>query len=52
MLNVVFYFQVHQPYRLKHLNVLDIGKNTDHFDDRLTACLAHWRSPSDRKSVV
>ncbi len=37
MLNVVFYFQVHQPYRLKHLNVLDIGKNTDHFDDRLNA---------------
>ncbi len=35
MLNVVFYFQVHQPYRLKHLSVLDIGKNTDHFDDRL-----------------
>lgn len=37
MLNVVFYFQVHQPYRLKHLNVLDIGKNTDYFDDRLNA---------------
>lgn len=35
MLNVVFYFQVHQPYRLKHLNVLDIGKNIDYFDDRL-----------------
>ena len=37
MLNVVFYFQVHQPYRLKHLHVLDIGKNTDYFDDRLNA---------------
>jgi len=35
MLNVVFYFQVHQPYRLRHVNVLDIGKNTDLFDDQL-----------------
>jgi alpha-amylase len=37
MLNVVFYFQVHQPYRLKHLNVLDIGKATNYFDDRLNS---------------
>lgn len=35
MLNVVFYFQVHQPYRLRHLNVLDIGKNTSLFDENL-----------------
>ncbi|HNT52092.1 MAG TPA: glycoside hydrolase family 57 protein [Candidatus Syntrophosphaera sp.] len=35
MLNIVFYFQVHQPYRLRHFNVLDIGKNTGYFDDRL-----------------
>ncbi|MDP2172259.1 MAG: alpha-amylase, partial [Candidatus Cloacimonadaceae bacterium] len=35
MLNVVFYFQVHQPYRLRHVNVLDIGKNSDLFDERL-----------------
>lgn len=35
MLNVVFYFQVHQPYRLRHVNVLDIGKNTDFFNDTL-----------------
>lgn len=35
MLNVVFYFQVHQPYRLRHVNVLDIGKNTDFFDEQL-----------------
>jgi alpha-amylase len=33
MLNIVFYFQVHQPFRLKHFNVLDIGKGTDYFDD-------------------
>lgn len=35
MLNVVFYFQVHQPFRLRHLNVLDIGKGTNYFDDEL-----------------
>ena len=27
MLNIVFYFQVHQPYRLNHFNVLDIAHN-------------------------
>jgi alpha-amylase len=37
MLNVVFYFQVHQPYRLRHLNVLDIGTGPNLFDDRLNA---------------
>ena len=37
MLNIVFYFQVHQPYRLKHYNVLDIAKGTDMFDDSLNA---------------
>lgn len=35
MLNVIFYFQVHQPFRLRHVNVLDIGKGTDYFDDAL-----------------
>jgi alpha-amylase len=35
MLNIVFYFQVHQPYRLRHYNVLDIGQGTPMFDDRL-----------------
>lgn len=35
MLNVVFYFQVHQPYRLKHYNVLDIAQGNDMFDDDL-----------------
>ncbi len=37
MLNIVFYFQVHQPYRLKHVNVLDIGKGMDLFDERLNS---------------
>lgn len=35
MLNIVFYFQVHQPYRLRHFNVLDIGSNTDFFDEAM-----------------
>jgi alpha-amylase len=33
MLNLVFYFQVHQPFRLRHFNVLDIGKHSNIFDD-------------------
>ncbi len=35
MLNIVFYFQVHQPYRLNHFNVLDIAHNAKIFDDKL-----------------
>ncbi len=35
MLNIVFYFQVHQPYRLRHLNVMDIGSDESYFDDKL-----------------
>ncbi len=37
MLNIVFYFQVHQPYRLTHFNVLDIGNNAKIFDERLNS---------------
>jgi alpha-amylase len=33
MTSVVFYFQVHQPYRLKHFTFFDIGSRTDYFDD-------------------
>ena len=35
MLNIVFYFQVHQPYRLRHYQVLDIGRQANFFDDAL-----------------
>ncbi len=35
MLNIVFYFQVHQPYRLSHFNVMDIGSGRDLFDSAL-----------------
>lgn len=37
MLSIIFYFQVHQPYRLRHFNVLDIGQNTSLFDESLNA---------------
>lgn len=33
MMHLVFYFQVHQPFRLKHVRVLDIGRNISYFDD-------------------
>jgi len=32
MVAVCFYFQVHQPYRLRRYSVFDIGKNSDYFD--------------------
>jgi len=31
---VCFYFQVHQPYRIKKFRVFDIGKNHDYFVDK------------------
>lgn len=35
MLHIVFYFQVHQPYRLKHYSVFDVGGNGEIFDEQL-----------------
>jgi alpha-amylase len=35
MLNVVLYFQVHQPIRLSRYRVLDIGQSDRYFDDGL-----------------
>ena len=35
MLNIILYFQVHQPYRLHHYKVLDIGQSNQYFNDRL-----------------
>jgi alpha-amylase len=34
MPDVCFYFQVHQPFRLRPYGVFDIGKSHDYFDDR------------------
>ena len=33
MKNICFYFQVHQPFRLKKYHFFDIGKHHDYFDD-------------------
>ncbi len=33
MVSVCFYFQVHQPYRLRNYSVFDIGHNSNYFDD-------------------
>jgi len=33
MLSICFYFQVHQPYRLRHYSFFDIGNSQDYFDD-------------------
>ncbi|MBR9701111.1 polysaccharide deacetylase family protein [Candidatus Woesearchaeota archaeon] len=33
MVAICFYFQVHQPYRLRNYSVFDIGRKTDYFDD-------------------
>ena len=33
MTDVVFYFQCHQPYRLRHYRWLDVGVSDDYFDD-------------------
>ena len=34
MASVCFYFQVHQPYRVKKMRVFDIGKDNDYFIDK------------------
>ena len=34
MKSVCFYFQVHQPYRVKKYRVFDIGNDTEYFNDR------------------
>lgn len=35
MIHIVFYFQVHQPYRIRHLNVFDIRSDCGIFDENL-----------------
>ncbi len=35
MPSVCFYFQVHQPYRLRRYGVFDVGRRSDYFDDAL-----------------
>jgi len=35
MTSIVFYFQVHQPYRLRQYSYLEVGEAEDYFDDPL-----------------
>ena len=34
MVSMCFYFQVHQPFRLRNYSIFDIGKNTNYFDEK------------------
>ncbi len=34
MVDVNFYFQVHQPFRLRHYTIFDIGSNSNYFDHK------------------
>ncbi len=34
MVKICFYFQVHQPHRLKKYSIFDIGKDNDYFDHK------------------
>ena len=34
MVAVCFYFQVHQPFRIKKYRIFDIGKDRDYFGDK------------------
>ena len=40
-MSVCFYFQVHQPFRLRKYNVFDIGRNSDYFDDQKNTEVLH-----------
>jgi alpha-amylase len=33
--SVCFYFQVHQPHRLRRYGVFDVGRRSDYFDEAL-----------------
>jgi len=37
LVSVCFYFQVHQPFRLRQFSVFDIGHNQNYFDDEKNA---------------
>ena len=41
MVSVCFYFQVHQPFRLKKYSVFDIGNNSDYFDEQKNKEIIH-----------
>lgn len=38
-IDVCFYFQVHQPWRLRHYRYLEVGKNHNYFDEEKNATI-------------
>ncbi len=41
MVSICFYFQVHQPFRLRKYNVFDIGNNHNYFDEKKNKEIMH-----------
>ncbi len=41
MVSICLYFHVHQPYRLAHYNVFDIGNHSNYFDDAKNEAVIH-----------
>ena len=39
MTSIVFYFQVHQPYRLRQYSYLEVGEAEDYFEQRAAKAL-------------
>lgn len=39
MTNLCFYFQVHQPWRLRHYRYIEVGQNHDYFDHDKNAAI-------------
>ena len=37
MVAICFYFQVHQPFRIKQYKIFDIGNDDEYFDEKLNA---------------
>ncbi|HVM73274.1 MAG TPA: glycoside hydrolase family 57 protein [Candidatus Paceibacterota bacterium] len=54
MKSVCFYFQVHQPYRVKRYRVFDIGNDPEYFNDRSESDLNNRRIAEKvaRKSYI
>lgn len=54
MKSVCFYFQVHQPYRVKRYRVFDIGNDAEYFNDRSDSDLNNRRIAEKvaRKSYI
>ena len=51
MTNVCFYFQVHQPFRLKKYSLFDIGNNTNYFDDETLKQASEFRFANYKRDL-